>query len=319
MGNRYGVSVWDVVSGVPGLGHHIPTSTLDTIYREWADSSDCDSDSQAVALSHDACPRKHRKLERAGMSERHVKKPRVRFAGVSGSLPPRESQHSLPPKENKYSLLPKEGQHQKLSRVENACKQHPIDCRKLIKIDSQLPRKHFCTMSGKSCMCKCDYSYAYSNLVSPSALIKQDDCDKYSDVGSTDSNIYEVIDHNNSKEEYDNSEEDSLYLNISRKRRDHLKLHRFVDWDFQVELDENYGGHSRLMKLLTQNSAHAGTRCGGVAHKVSKADLAFQEPSQLEIHEKGMRYSSEKNQKMNIKKSLSKTLSTIVISIRNLF
>ena len=93
-------------------------------------------------------------------------------------------------------------------------------------------------------------------MVSPADIIKLEQSDGYSDesseVTSIDSNIYEVIEHPTVREHSEASDQGSLYLSISRGRRNHLKLHRFVDWDEEIIQEEEVGGHSRLRKILTQ-------------------------------------------------------------------
>ena len=83
----------------------------------------------------------------------------------------------------------------------------------------------------------------FSAPMSPAALIKLGENVEYSEdssiVSSTDSNIYEVIEHATPE----CSEQGSLYLNISRGRRDHLKLHRGGGWDCG-------GGHFHHKPLL---------------------------------------------------------------------
>merc|ERR1711887_69595 len=83
-----------------------------------------------------------------------------------------------------------------------------------------------------------------------------------SSVSSTDSNIYEVIEQATPEA----SEKGSLYLNISRGRRDVLKLHRGVGWDCEGVGGQDQAGHwdcgdgqgqggrSRLLKIISQNS-----------------------------------------------------------------
>merc|ERR1712025_962186 len=138
----------------------------------------------------------------------------------------------------------------------------------------------------------------------------------------------------------DYSEQGSLYLNISRGRRDHLKLHRYVGWDCGVQGvdDYNVGGynadgynvggydadgynvqteHSRLQTILAQNSTHQDTS----KHGLDRNELKYQDSdtvrtkeilrqNQLEIHQQERENSVEKSKRLNIKKSLSKTLSS---------
>ena len=98
--------------------------------------------------------------------------------------------------------------------------------------------------------------FYFSHMVSPADIIKLEQSDGYSDesseVTSIDSNIYEVIEHATAREHSECSDHGSLYLSISRGRRNHLKLHRFVNWDEESIEEEKGGGHSRLMKILTQ-------------------------------------------------------------------
>ena len=110
--------------------------------------------------------------------------------------------------------------------------------------------------------------------MSPAALIKLSENAEYSENSSvvssehsenssTDSNIYEVIEQGTPE----CSELGSLYLNISRGRRDVLKLHRGVGWDcegvdgggghWDSEGGQGQGGHSRLLKIISQVSVRA--------------------------------------------------------------
>ena len=100
--------------------------------------------------------------------------------------------------------------------------------------------------------------------MSPAALIKLGENGEYSEdssiVSSTDSNIYEVIEQATPE----CSEQGSLYLNISRGRRDHLKLHRGVGWDcgggqgqdghWDCGDGRGQDGHSILIKMISQVS-----------------------------------------------------------------
>ena len=109
--------------------------------------------------------------------------------------------------------------------------------------------------------------------MSPAALLNLGENGKYSEspsvvsseysenssiVSSRDSNIYEVIEQATPE----CSEQGSLYLNISRGRRDVLKLHRGVGWDcegvggqgghWDCGGGQGQGGHSRLLKIISQ-------------------------------------------------------------------
>ena len=88
-------------------------------------------------------------------------------------------------------------------------------------------------------------------MISLATIIKLEQSEEYSDesfqVSEDDSNIYEAIEHTiddkTSTQFSDCSDQDSLYLNISKGRRDHLKLRRCVGWD----CEGLYGrGHSKL-------------------------------------------------------------------------
>ena len=100
--------------------------------------------------------------------------------------------------------------------------------------------------------------------MSPADLIRLGENGEYSEdssiVSSTASNIYEDIEQATPE----CSEQGSLYLNISRGRRDHLKLHRGVGWDCGVGqgqgghwdcgggVGQDHGGHSRLLKIISE-------------------------------------------------------------------
>merc|ERR1712200_298743 len=100
---------------------------------------------------------------------------------------------------------------------------------------------------------------------SPALLLNLGENGEYSESSSVASsrvsNIYEVIEQATPE----CSEQGSLYLNISRGRRDVLKLHRGVGWDCEGVGDgqgghwdcdggQDQGGHSRLLKIISQNS-----------------------------------------------------------------
>ena len=103
-------------------------------------------------------------------------------------------------------------------------------------------------------------------MISPATIIKLEQSEEYFDESSQEStessNLYEAIEHpmneKTSTAHLDCGDQDSLYLNISKGRRDYLKLHRNVDWDFDIDGggdgDGDYGGggHSRLSKISTQ-------------------------------------------------------------------
>merc|ERR1712073_138280 len=111
---------------------------------------------------------------------------------------------------------------------------------------------------------------------------------EYYKNSSTDSNIYEVIEQGTPE----CSELGSLYLNISRGRRDVLKLHRGGGWD--SEGGQGQDGHSRLLKIISQNSNsqytpkhHVDTTA--LKHHEHEAvplkKKEIQQPNQPEIHE----------------------------------
>merc|ERR1712243_141840 len=86
--------------------------------------------------------------------------------------------------------------------------------------------------------------------------------------------------------------------------------------------------HSRLQTILAQNSTHQDSS----KHGLDRIELKYQDidsvitkkreilrQNQLEILQQESGNSAEKSKRLNIKKSLSKTLSSIVVSIRKLF
>lgn len=87
-----------------------------------------------------------------------------------------------------------------------------------------------------------DYSYAYRDAFSPAVVIKLEDGNnsEYSE------DIYEVIEHPENLEkarpkvraasETPSEQDNPFFLSISKGRRNHLKLHRFVDWDLDSDL-----------------------------------------------------------------------------------
>jgi hypothetical protein len=97
----------------------------------------------------------------------------------------------------------------------------------------------------------------FSDMISPATIIMQEQSEESSEVSADDSNIYEAIEHTlsdkTSTEYSDCSDQDSLYLSISKGRRNHLKVHRNVGWDFDIH-DEggDEGGLSRLSKIVRQ-------------------------------------------------------------------
>jgi len=238
-----------------------------------------------------------------------------------------------------FELLASIGEHPKLSR-----KKAVEVCRRCGEPDPGFPAKKNISEQKDE-----NYSYAYSAMMSPAALIKLGENAEYPEntsvvsseysenssvVSSADSNIYEVIEQGTPE----CSELGSLYLNISRGRRDVLKLHRGVGWDcegidgegghWDSEGGQGQGGHSRLLKIISQNSNSQDTPQHHVEntalkhHKheavpLKKKDIL--QPNQPEIHETEKRRSLEKSKSLNIKKSLSRTLSSIVVSIRKLF
>merc|ERR1712083_1087380 len=98
-------------------------------------------------------------------------------------------------------------------------------------------------------------------------------------------------------------------------------------WDCGGLCGQGQGGHSRLLKIISQNSNSQDTP----KHHVDKTALKHEreavplkkneilQPNQPEIHETEKRKCLEKSKSLNIKKSLSRTLSSIVVSIRKLF
>merc|ERR1712106_863193 len=161
---------------------------------------------------------------------------------------------------------------------------------------------------------------------SDALIIKDEDySDESSEVTSIDSNIYEVIEHAKAREHSEVSDQGFLYLSISRGRRNHLKLHRFVDWDKEIIQEEEGGGHSRLMKILTQNSTDEETKASEMLQNEplylkSKDDLLKKSERIYQPNNSEMNQNVQtKSKKLNLKKSLSRTLSSIVVSIRKLF
>jgi len=247
-----------------------------------------------------------------------------------------DEQQKLSPRLSVHlELLASVGEHPKLSR-----KKAVEVCRRCGEPDPGFPaNKNISEQKDEN------YSYAYSATMSPAALIKRGENTEYSENSSvvsseysenspTDSNIYEVIEQGTPE----CSELGSLYLNISRGRRDVLKLHRGVGWDcesvdgegrhWDSEGGQGQDGHSRLLKIISQNSNsqytpkhHVDTTA--LKHHEHEAvplkKKEIQQPNQPEIHEMEKRRSLEKSKSLNIKKSLSRTLSSIVISIRKLF
>ena len=188
-------------------------------------------------------------------------------------------------------------------------------------------------------------------MISPATIIMQEQIEEYSDessqVSADGSNIYEAIEHTiddkTSTACSDCSDQDSLYLNISKGRRNHLKLHRNVGWDFDIH-DEGGDdrGHSTLSKILRQvhkniiftlvrmkiiimhiyfqNSATSQTNISGENEPNSYVSPSYGSdlnPTEIQLAAKAKIY--EKRRKLSIKKSLSRTLSSIVISIRKMF
>jgi hypothetical protein len=63
-------------------------------------------------------------------------------------------------------------------------------------------------------------------------------------ISETSEDIYEVVEHHKNNDEakpsvksilHQNVQENSFFLSISKGRRNHLKLHRFVDWDLDSD------------------------------------------------------------------------------------
>jgi len=229
---------------------------------------------------------------------------------------------NLSPRLSEHHIL---GEHPKLSRTKAV-----EVCRRCGEPEPGFPAKKNISEIKDD-----NYSYAYSAPMSPAALIKLGENGEYSEdssiVSSTDSNIYEVIEQATPE----CSEQGSLYLNISRGRRDHLKLHRGVGWDCgggqgQVghwDCGDGQGqvGHSILLKMISQNSTNQDTLKHDIAFKHQDSEAGFLKKKEIlqtnrpETHETERRNSLEKSKSLNIKKSLSKTLSSIVVSIRKLF
>jgi hypothetical protein len=173
-------------------------------------------------------------------------------------------------------------------------------------------------------------------MISPTTIINQEQSEEYPDessqVSADDSNLYEAIedtkDDKTSTAYSDCSDQDSLYLNISKGRRNHLQLHRNVGWDFDIH-DEggDDGGHSRLGKMVRQ--VHYNVIFTLFRMKIIIIHIYFQnsEISQTNISrdlyptepQLATKAKMDEKRKLNIEKSLSRTLSSIVISIRKMF
>jgi len=237
-----------------------------------------------------------------------------------------DKHQKLSPRFSEHHELPASvGEHPKLSRTKGV-----EVCRRCGEPEPGFPAKK--TISE----IKDDtYSYAYSDTMSPADLIRLGKNGEYSEdssiVSSTDSNIYEVIEQATPE----CSEQGSLYLNISRGRRDHLKQHRGVGWDCgggqgQVghwDCGDGQGqvGHSILLKMISQNSTNQDTLKHDIAFNHQDSEAGFLKKKEIlqtnrpETHETERRNSLEKSKSLINKKSLSKTLSSIIVSIRKLF
>merc|ERR1711892_656078 len=84
-----------------------------------------------------------------------------------------------------------------------------------------------------------EYSYVYRDAFSPAVLIKLAE-----DNESESEDIYELIENPNEEKatatgifasDNPSEQENPFFLSISKGRRNHLKLHRLVDWDFEAE------------------------------------------------------------------------------------
>jgi len=110
-------------------------------------------------------------------------------------------------------------------------------------------------------------------------------------------------------------------LNLQQPRN----ILRLVDWDEEIIQEEEVGGHSRLMKILTKNSTNEETTASEMLkteakHLISKINILRKneetnQPNNSEMEQIGQ----NKNKKLNLKKSISRTLSSIEVSIRKLF
>merc|ERR1712106_709750 len=117
--------------------------------------------------------------------------------------------------------------------------------------------------------------------------------------------------HATARENSECSDHGFLYLSISRGRRNHLKLHRFVDWDKEIIQEEEGGGHSRLMKILTQNSTDEETKASEMLQNeplylkslddLLKKSEGICQPNNSEMDQNVQ----TKSKKLNLKKSLS--------------
>ena len=186
-------------------------------------------------------------------------------------------------------------------------------------------------------------------MISPAAMIRlqQSDDESSRDTSDEGSNDYEVIKHpaaeKNDSGLLDDSdnENDSLYLSISRGRRKQLKLYRDVDWDSSQLCQER--GKVFLPAAASANTSSSLVSKGAPWEKFDRHSPRLQNVLQKEesvadevdrelhdhrrrgdlktgIAEKRQHESSqERSKKLRLKKSLSKTFSSIVTSIRQLF
>jgi len=176
----------------------------------------------------------HRKLERS------VIKPRVTFSELTENINVIVEEHKkLSRKENILSVkgTPKSILHVN-SRHTSA---NDSDTDTLVEHNASdtESESHYKTLKEKDE----NYSYAYRDSFSPAIIIKQDVSGNVSEYSE---DIYEVIEPPDAKKkESDEAShapvttadpDNPFFLSISKGRRNHLKLHRFVDWDLDTDI-----------------------------------------------------------------------------------
>merc|ERR1712083_705300 len=151
--------------------------------------------------------------------------------GAGASPPPPPPAPPAPPAANRD----KNSRHQRLRRTADVSarrlRHHQSDFNSL---PSQSSESNF---SQKDLF---ERLYGQSHHLFPTGLSSQ---------GSSQSNIYEDIEESLTRL---GSERDSLYLSISEGRRNHLRSHRFVDWDYGTTEKLQIRRRLQIRKSLTR-------------------------------------------------------------------
>merc|ERR1711892_1456070 len=159
----------------------------------------------------------HKKLERAKGAK--VLRPRVTFSEFTENI----------------DVISKE--HKKLARKENIFEVE--ESSESILIGGSKPTNNELGNSETESEEEDEYSYVYRDAFSPAVLIKLAE-----DNESESEDIYELIENPNEEKataegifasDNPSEQENPFFLSISKGRRNHLKLHRLVDWDFEAE------------------------------------------------------------------------------------